>query len=793
MFNAAIIFIIIFFFFSIYQFTKIINIGKKAYIWLGLRGLMSLILIALIIFPNITIFKNQEENILLIDDSKSMNIYKKELVEEIKKYYENHNDEDIWVYLFSGKKYILNGEEFDIVLDGENYTDICQIIKEIHNDKGEKNLSIKIISDGYITENLPSADDLPQNWKIETRAFYGKEKKDIAIKNLRVSVVDDDYDDRVKEIEVEIESTIDASGLLTLENRDKIFLNKELDILRGNQKLKIPCEINKYDSSLIGRITFEDDENPQNDIKRLSYSNNDDLTYLVVSYNKEFVEVKEFLKDMGIRSIFIEPEDITSYSLNKYDFDGIILNNCDGTSLSTEGLESLKNAVGKEGKGCFVIGGENSFGLGNYRESGLEQMMAVEDKPSGNRRESDTSLVIIIDTSGSMDDESQGIKKISLAKSGLNSVLNQLNEKDNFGIIAFSDTYEWVQPIRAVEELNMESKEFINLGAKGGTLIKPALVQAYMALAESGSEKNRHILFITDGQGDQENYDDLMEKIISEEITLSSIGIGKEIASEFLRGISEKTGGDYYEVNNLKELPKIMVRDIYRNGKELLQSGTYEIREIDSKIHLNKYIAVSCKDESQLVFSTDSGDPILALNNYGIGKVCNLMTKFDNSWSGNIMGSDFYKKIQEILFDLPLQTFSDEIICKFEENRITLYGKNGGNNITDLEILYQGNVVYSAKEPFRFSDRLIYGTSGEKGRYRINAYNENGDSIFIKDMWLDYSAEHNLNQVASWVQYPNLFSKKNTESLKKQVKTGYRAWPALAIIFIILVYIRKKY
>ena len=787
MFNIAFFLFGLFFLVSIYQFKKIKYIGKKSYIWLLLRCIMIFTAATMLLFPTISFHDDKVENILLIDDSKSMNIYKDDINRRIKEFNDEHKGEEVFIYYFSG---IPHGENNNSESD---YTDLSQGFKNIYFDKGDKNLSITIFSDGLITENIPDISEIPKNWEINTVPFYGKERNDIAFKEFRVSKISSDRDQIITEVEAIIDSTINCKATLTIENNERILLTKDIDIVKGTEKFKIPWEIKLNDSTVMGRISSNEDLNSQNDFKKLEYLESDEMMYLVISDDYKYNEIKSVLDMMGISEYFINTRNVSSSSLENYDFDGIILNNCDGKNFTDEGIEYLKNLVGKEGKGCFVIGGENSFGLGGYRENGLEELMPVEDKPSGAREESDSAIVIVLDTSGSMDDSSGGIKKINLAKSGLNSVINQLSNDDYFGVIGFSDTYEWVQPLASVDELNLEDKDFITLGAKGGTLIKPAIVQGYIALKEEPLEKNKHILLISDGQGDTGDYDDLTQKLLSSEITLSAIGIGEKIESEFLHEISEKTNGEYYEIKNLNDLPQIMVRDIYKNGKKLLQSGRYKLKEFKGNTFINNYVAVTPKKESEVIISNEEGDPILCTWKFGMGNVCALMTKIDNSWSGNLVGSDFLEELYTIFYELPLKENSSKIVCKIDGNRIEVYSEYSDSNISKLDILHEGRVIYTEEYPFKIHKKISYGTFGKTGRYRINGYDETGDVIFLKNIWIDYSSENNLFQKPEWTNNAGVFFKKNSLNSYKDIKTIYLGWPILTILFIILVYMRKKY
>ncbi|MCX7934511.1 MAG: hypothetical protein N3A66_04535, partial [Planctomycetota bacterium] len=59
-------------------------------------------------------------------------------------------------------------------------------------------------------------------------------------------------------------------------------------------------------------------------------------------------------------------------------FDAIILDNVAADSLGNERMERIRSLVAGQGIGLLMIGGENSFGPGNYRQTPIEEALPVE-------------------------------------------------------------------------------------------------------------------------------------------------------------------------------------------------------------------------------------------------------------------------------------------------------------------------------------------------------------------------------------------------------------------------------
>lgn len=101
-------------------------------------------------------------------------------------------------------------------------------------------------------------------------------------------------------------------------------------------------------------------------------------------------------------------------------------------------------------------------------------------------------VILVLDVSGSMRGE-----KIQQAKEALNFVLDNLNEKDRFNIIAFStSTRTYARELVPAEERG-EARDFVaRLEASGSTDINRALLEA---LAMADPERPTILIFLTDG------------------------------------------------------------------------------------------------------------------------------------------------------------------------------------------------------------------------------------------------------------------------------------------------------
>ena len=776
--------------FTYIQYRHLNSKAPSVKIWFSLRMLIFVIFGAMLTIPYIQLPLPKTQHILLIDDSYSMMYYESAVQSALDTYISTHEEEDTRIYLFSETVTPLDNAVLPNTFGSGHCTDLDQAYDFIRNTStSEGALKLTVFTDGKVTEKLPV--DIPENWSVETLPFTGRLNHDVQLRSVVASSVSIKNPQQILEVTVKVASTTDGVGTLLIENEMGVLSSADITVAEGVQTLTLPCDFSYDTGRVAARIQFSLDSTPYNNRVMVTSEISTPLNYIIVS-TAPSKTLESLLTSSDITYRYINPSQVSKTNLDALEYDGLILDNCDGANFTSDGVESLKDVIHNEGKGCFIIGGNNAFGLSSYKENGLETFLPVQDRLSGPEHQGDTAVVVVIDTSGSMDDTSDGAKKITLAKSGLKAIVEQLHPMDDFGIIGFSDTYEWLQPLQSVTTIQNVDDRFSTIGAKGGTLIKPSLVKAYEALNSIEGNKQRHILLITDGQGDQEHYEDLTQQLAATDISLSCIGIGDEVASDFLNDLAMRNNGTYYEVTSIKELPQIMVRDIYSNGKEVLQKGKFTLSNATYSKKLNAYVATTAKENTIILLELDNHDPLLVEHQFGAGKVAVLTTALERSWSGSFLDAIGQKMISTLIETLPLNTLDDTLLYGREGNRLIITATHDDHYISRTDVLLKGTVMTSAEDPFIHSDTFVYNTANENGIYHLNSYNKNEQLIEHQQVIVDYSAEYQLFDEPSWSAESTAFNQKAELSNPRKVKTAYIGWPLVLLLFIGSLYYRAK-
>lgn len=350
-------------------------------------------------------------------------------------------------------------------------------------------------------------------------------------------------------------------------------------------------------------------------------------------------ELKKMLEAAGMTVETAAPGALPENAADYRAWHAVALVNVDADSLTEKQMAALDTAAKELGRGVAVFGGDQSYALGGYRGSPLETMLPVTIDVKNKMELPATALLLIIDKSGSMTAGQYGVTRLEVAKEAACRAAEVLTEQDSIGVIAFDDEGKWVQPMTKVTDIAAIQAQIGTIRPGGGTAFYTPLLMGLEAL-KAVSAPHKHVIFLTDGESGDQGYDQIVEEMRENGITLTAVAVGSGADVRTMMRLADLGGGRAYAAGEFDNVPKIFTKET------MLISGTYVQNRVFTPVvtdesltdfpgfpQLTGYLAASEKPLATVSLVSDREDPILAWWQYGAGRVLCWMSDVEGGWS----------------------------------------------------------------------------------------------------------------------------------------------------------------
>lgn len=329
-------------------------------------------------------------------------------------------------------------------------------------------------------------------------------------------------------------------------------------------------------------------------------------------------------------------------------FDALILSDVAADKLTTAQMDMIRRYVGDLGGGFIMLGGNDSFGLGGYYRTPVEEVLPVRCDFEKEKEKPGLGMVLIIDKSGSM-----GGQKLELAKDAAKAAVELLSDKDQIGVIAFDGSPYWISNMVPASQKAAVSDRIAGIRPGGGTTLYPAMSEAFQALT-SIQARLKHVIILSDGRSTPGDFDGLVKDMAAAQITVSTVGIG-DADQVALEKMASAGNGRHYFTSDATAIPQIFARETVKASKSAINEEPFlplQVRatrvldgiNLDEAPFLLGYVVTRPKPTSEVILTSETAEPLLSWWRYGLGISVAFTSDAQSRWAAEWLTWDGYNR-----------------------------------------------------------------------------------------------------------------------------------------------------
>jgi Ca-activated chloride channel homolog len=427
-------------------------------------------------------------------------------------------------------------------------------------------------------------------------------------------------------LDVTVDATQKSQGRIQVFRGPLKVADDALTLEPGENKLRLKQTVADEKSAQfsVRILGFPDTLADNNQAQAIVLAAGKPRVLLIESDIKSAKMLDSALKEQDIQLEARPPQGMPDSLTDLANFDVLILSNVPATSFTTQQMETVRTYVQDLGGGLIMIGGDQSFGLGGYYKTPIEQALPVRSDFEQQNEKPGLAMLMVIDRSGSM-----GGQKMEMAKEAAKAAVELLGPKDQVGIIAFDSQPHWIVDLRGASDKAYIEARIASIKPSGGTSIAPGMALAKDALQNTPA-RLKHVIILTDGMSAPGDFDGLATRMAELKITISCVAVGQDADANLLTRIAKTGNGRFYQANDPSNIPQIFARETITASKGAITEEPFLPQVVrptpvlagvglDTAPFLLGYVRTRAKPTSQLILTTEQGDPLLAWWRYGLG------------------------------------------------------------------------------------------------------------------------------------------------------------------------------
>jgi uncharacterized membrane protein len=441
-------------------------------------------------------------------------------------------------------------------------------------------------------------------------------------------------------VEIVVDSNHDDEGEIEVYRGPHKVDAQRKKIKKGENKFIIPQQIeNERLATFTARTKgFKDTLLDNNSDFGLVFTAGKPRVLLIESEAKDARDLIYAMEQQDIQVEQRPPQGMPDSLADLQNYELLILSNVPATALTMKQMEIARTFVRDLGGGLIMLGGDQSFGLGGYYKTVIEEILPVRSDFEKEKEKPSLAMILIIDKSGSM-----GGEKIEMAKEAAKSAVELLGPSDKVGVIAFDGEPFWISEVHPCSDKGFVLDRVSTIEAGGGTAMYPPMEEAYEALQHTVA-KLKHVIILTDGISAPGDFEGLSQTMASARITVSTVGVGSDCDKDLLERIAQIGNGRSYLAEDPNAIPQIFAKETVAASKSAINEQPFQAQtvrptqalsgvEVETAPPLLGYVVTRNKPTSEPILATEAGDPLLTWWRYGLGMSVAFTSDAKSRWA----------------------------------------------------------------------------------------------------------------------------------------------------------------
>ncbi len=248
-------------------------------------------------------------------------------------------------------------------------------------------------------------------------------------------------------------------------------------------------------------------------------------------------------------------------------YSAVVLADVPAVALGTARMQTLQSFVRDLGRGLVVSGGQNSYGVGEYAGTPLEQTLPVSMDVPQHKETPDIAVILIIESLESN-------ISVNISKEAAKGVVSLLNPRDQVGISAAYGTL--TIPMQHVTNKSAINKAIDAMDPADPNSYRPDLQNAEQVLLHT-TAKIKHVILLGDGDAFDTGYQAQVVKMASENITVSTVETNSANLQEMdtMVNIASWGKGRFYRADDPGVIPQVLLKETEQASRRTIINDSF--------------------------------------------------------------------------------------------------------------------------------------------------------------------------------------------------------------------------